>query len=71
VADGNLPMSATMAVVDTLKQDMANRHQSYLQDIAAIKKRLSGGANQGAGAQNGNAGANPSGFNWSNFSEHK
>jgi hypothetical protein len=71
VADGNLPMSATMAVVDTLKQDMANRHQSYLQDIAAIKKRLSGGTNQGASVQNGNAGANSSGFNWSNFSEHK
>lgn len=40
VIDGNLPMSATLAVVNTLKQDMANRHQSYQSDIDAIKGRL-------------------------------
>jgi hypothetical protein len=40
VIDGNLPLSATVAVVNTLKQDMANRHQSYQQDIAAIQGRL-------------------------------
>lgn len=40
VVDGNLPFSATMKVVETLKQDMANRHQSYQSDIDTIKGRL-------------------------------
>jgi len=59
VIDGNLPLSATLAVVNTLKQDMANRHQSYQADIDAIKGRLGakpgaaqpGGGNQGGGNQ--------------------
>jgi hypothetical protein len=40
VVDGNLPFSATMKVVQTLKQDMANRHQSYQSDIDTIKGRM-------------------------------
>jgi len=40
VVDGNLSFSATMKVVETLKKDMANRHQSYQQDIDSIKGRL-------------------------------
>lgn len=40
VIDGNLPLSATLKVVETLKQDMANRHQSYQSDIDTIKGRL-------------------------------
>jgi hypothetical protein len=43
IVDGNLPFSATMKVVNTLKQDMANRHQSYQTDIDTIRGRL--GAN--------------------------
>ena len=67
VVDGNLPFSATMKVVQTLKQDMANRHESYQQDINAIRGRL------GAKAQTQDqGGANTTGaFNWNNFSEHK
>jgi len=45
VIDGNLPFSATMAVVNTLKNDMANRHQSYQADIQAIKGRLGQSSN--------------------------
>lgn len=68
VIDGNLPMSATLAVVNTLKQDMANRHFSYQQDIAAIQGRLGAKPQtQQQGGGNPNSGA----FNWSNFSEHK
>lgn len=40
VIDGNLPLSATLKVVETLKQDMTNRHQSYQADIDTIKGRL-------------------------------
>jgi hypothetical protein len=40
VIDGNLPLSATLKVVETLEQDMANRHQSYQEDINAIRGRL-------------------------------
>jgi hypothetical protein len=37
---GNLSYSAAQKVVGTLKQDFANRHVSYQQDIDAIKQRL-------------------------------
>jgi hypothetical protein len=40
VINGNLPLSATLAVVATLKKDMANRHQSYQDDVDAIRGRL-------------------------------
>lgn len=42
VLDGNLPLAATLEVVQTLKQDFANRHQSYADQIADIKGRLGG-----------------------------
>jgi hypothetical protein len=37
---GNLSLSAMKSVVGTLKQDMANRHESYQQQIQDIKGRL-------------------------------
>jgi hypothetical protein len=40
VLNGNLPLSASVGVVETLKRDMGNRHQSYLDDINAIKGRM-------------------------------
>jgi hypothetical protein len=40
VINGNLPLSATLAVVNTLKQDMANRHKSYQDDVNAIRGRI-------------------------------
>ena len=43
VLDGNLPANSSIGVVGTLKQDFANRHQSYQQQIDDIKKRLGGG----------------------------
>lgn len=42
VLDGKLPLAATIKVVDTFKQDFANRHAGYQQDIDAIKARLAG-----------------------------
>lgn len=42
VLDGKLPLAATIKVVDTFKQDFANRHAGYQQDIDAIKARLNG-----------------------------
>lgn len=46
VLDGNLPFAASQKVVDTLKQDFANRHQSYQMQIGDIQKRMGGGGNQ-------------------------
>lgn len=40
VINGNYPLAATLGVIQTLKQDMANRHTSYQQDVDAIKGRL-------------------------------
>ena len=42
-----------MHVADILKQDMANRHQSYQQQIQDIQKRM-GGQGQGGANQNQN-----------------
>lgn len=42
VLDGKYPLAATIKVVDTFKQDFANRHAGYQQDIDAIKARLNG-----------------------------
>jgi hypothetical protein len=42
VLDGNLPLDATSQVVDTLKQDFGNRHESYQNQIADIKGRMEG-----------------------------
>ncbi len=68
VVDGNLPYSATMAVVNTLKKDMANRHQSYQDDIDAIKGRL--GAKPQTGAQPKTTPASGA-FSWDQMPEHK
>jgi hypothetical protein len=43
---GNLSLSAMKSVVSTLKQDMANRHESYQQQIQDIQQRLGGRGNQ-------------------------
>jgi hypothetical protein len=40
VLNGNLPLAATRAVVNTFKQDFANRSAGYQQDIDAIKHRI-------------------------------
>jgi hypothetical protein len=69
VVNGNLPLDATLGVVDTLKQDMANRHQSYLDDINAIKGRM------GVKTQSSQPSASPAsasgGFSWDKMPEHK
>ena len=48
---GNLSYAAAQKVVQTLKQDFANRHQSYQQQIGDIQGRIKGGNTQG-GSQN-------------------
>lgn len=52
----NATLAQTLKVAEILKQDMANRHQSYDEQIQAIKKRISPGAKP----------ANGGGFNWDN-----
>jgi hypothetical protein len=39
---GNLSLSAAKKVVATLKQDFANRHQSYQEQIGTIQNRMKG-----------------------------
>lgn len=47
VIDGNVPYSALVASLNTLKQDMANRTQSYQQQIGDLQTRIKGsGGNQ-------------------------
>jgi hypothetical protein len=57
VLDGNLPFSATLAVVNTLKRDMANRHRAYQDDINVIRGRLGASPQEspepGGGTQGG------------------
>lgn len=50
ILSGNLSYSAAQKVAATLKQDFANRHQSYQEQIADIKQRM-GPATQSGGAQ--------------------
>ena len=69
VIDGNLPMSATLAVVNTLKQDMANRHQSYQADIDAIKGRL--GAKPTQPIQQNTANPKAGAFSWDAMPKHQ
>jgi len=45
VLDGNLPFPAMLASINQLKTDFGNRHQSYLEQIADIKSRISGKPN--------------------------
>lgn len=74
IVDGNMPYNSMVASLNTLRQDMANRHQSYQEQISAIQGRLgtqpnNGGGASGSGGQNGAAGNSQSngvgnGFNW-------
>jgi hypothetical protein len=66
ILDGNLPLSGMLSAVDTLKQDIANRHKSYQDDIDAIRGRI-GAKPQGGAAPAPSAG----GFDWSKMPEHK
>jgi hypothetical protein len=50
VLDGNLPLAATIEVVNTLKQDFKNRHQSYQDQLKDIKGRMSPQSAQPAAA---------------------
>jgi len=45
VLDGKLPLAATLQVVETLKQDLGNRHQSYNDEIGHLQG-LVGGKNK-------------------------
>lgn len=58
---GNLSLSAARAVVGTLKQDFANRHQSYAQQIGDIQTRLKGAGGGNAAPSSGSA-ADPLGI---------
>lgn len=55
--DGNLPLSAMLAQADQLHTDFGNRHQSYADQIAAIKTRLGDkkATSEGAGPTGGAA----------------
>ena len=46
ILSGNLSFSAAQKVVATLKQDFANRHQSYQAQIGDIQQRLGGKTSQ-------------------------
>ena len=53
VIDGNVPYSAMVASLNTLKQDMANRTQAYNQQIGDLQTRIKGGAQLAPAAQPG------------------
>lgn len=57
ILDGNLPLAATLQVVETLKQDLGNRHQSYQDEINNLQNTLGGpqggGTPQGGGGKQG------------------
>jgi hypothetical protein len=65
---GNLSYSAAKAVVGTLKQDFANRHVSYQDDINAIKTRL--GTKPTTPPQPSPDTPKPA-FSWDKLPEHK
>lgn len=46
IIDGNVPYSAMVASLNTLKQDMSNRTQSYQAQIGDIQQRIGGGQSQ-------------------------
>ena len=56
VLSGNLSMAAAVKVAQTLKQDFANRHQSYQQQITDIQGRIRSAGNS---QQQGGANASP------------
>jgi hypothetical protein len=53
VISGNLSYSAAKKVVATVKQDFANRHQSYAEQIADIQKRMGGVSGPASQTQSG------------------
>lgn len=60
VIDGNMPYSAMVASLNTLKQDMGNRTQAYQAQIADIQRRIGGGAPvQTQPSSGGNSSATP------------
>lgn len=69
IVNGNLPLPAMIKTVETLKQDMANRHQGYQDDIATIKQRI--GAKPATTPTAQPAAPQPGGFDWSKMPEHK
>ena len=54
IIDGNLTYSALVGSLNTLKQDMANRTQSYQLQIGGIQDRLRNAGRAGATVQGGN-----------------
>lgn len=55
--DGNLPFASSASVVETLKQDMANRHESYQHQINDIKGRMGGKTSETPAASAAQTGA--------------
>ncbi len=55
LVDGNATYPALKASLDTLRQDMSNRHQSYQQQIADIQNRIKGASSNQQPTQNQNA----------------
>jgi hypothetical protein len=50
VIDGNMPLSAMVASLNTLKQDMGNRTVAYQQQIGDLQNRIKGAGAGAAGA---------------------
>lgn len=50
IIDGNLPLSAMTASLNTLKQDMANRNTAYQQQISDLQGRIKGVGSNGTPA---------------------
>lgn len=53
IIDGNLPFKSMVASLNTLKQDMTNRHQAYSDQISDIQKRMA--TKKGGGGSTSNA----------------
>jgi hypothetical protein len=61
ILDGNYPLAATLQVVQTLKQDLGNRHQSYQQEINHLAGMV-GNQNQNSGTQGTSTHGDPLGI---------
>jgi hypothetical protein len=61
VIDGNVPYSALVASLNTLKQDMGNRKTSYQMQIQDIQNRIkpAGQTGTATGTQSGGTGQQP------------
>jgi hypothetical protein len=53
IVDGNMPLPAMIASLNTLKQDMANRTQAYQSQIGDIQNRIKAAGTPGAGNEGG------------------